>query len=757
MRDCSVRPFPLLFRYYFTIHSGVSGLDTNWQHITEHDGLSYLPSTPLVEMTDPTTPQLLDVSSLAGTILAEAGFVWETAVISSASTAANSSPPPAPEQSSASSAAVSQYRIALVTNSSTLLWANAAWRIDGGRVQRSSMSPSSATQFLGPPLTLQSGDVLTYQLSWWDLSSNAEQSSPLTFLYRPATADALQLTETAASGSSTLPGGTNLGDGQSVWSKLKQSVQSSLARLPAAPTVPGLGAPSLTSSPASSSATASVVGAVSSGLATLLSSLSALQSSSAQVIHGGGQSSVSVSEQPAATSTSATHGGNTASIQSLTDLITPLALIGSLASLSSPPGSSSLSSMSTYAGAAFCVLPCATSSPNSDVMVSCLGGCAQPFLPAGLSSSEASSVINALHDYIVSSAQQAAITTPSSVIALNQTTVDNGTLVELSGNNTSSGPGPTAGNSSTTVSPSASLTPSSNSVSQSSGQSSPRSSQTGSVPSILPQSAASSILTWLTGTQSTASPSSLSSIPSLLPAPARASSGPGAALASSLSSGLGYLSSPLLAGLSSLSTGQVSIASNSHSPTGGLTLTSFGQSVTLPLSVLSALLTPLLPPGASPAAVASTTTYVAGLTCMLPCIGGSVPTAAVSTTSSCIGSCIDAVMPGTGTGGAKLVNDIDSIMQPAARLTPAFPSASSTATSHSVSTPPLSSTAAAASGDSAQPSSTAVVSAAAASSPVLSASPTLSLIGSASGVAASLSPSAQSSSAQRVTADGAAV
>ena len=727
--------------YYFTIHSGVAGLDTNWQQFTLADALSDLPTPPPAEMAEPDNPQLLDVSSPTGTVIDEADFAWKTTVLASTSSASSNSQPPSPQPPQASSAPVTQYRIALVTNISTLLWANVAWQRNGDRVVRSSMSRLSSTQFLGPSLTLQREDVLTYELSWWDLSSNDKQSSPLTFVYRPTTGEAVQLTETAAGGSSTLPGGANLGDGQSFWGKLKQSAQSSLAPLPAAPAAPaGMGAPSLSmSNPVSSSAAASVASAVSSGLTSLLSSLSALQAGPAQVLSDGGRGSVSVSELPASNTVAVSAGSSSVSIQSLTDFITPLALIGSLAGLSSPPGSSSsLSSMSSYAGAAFCVLPCATSSPNSDVMVSCLGGCAQPFLPAGLSSSEATSVIDALHDYVVSNAQQADITTPSSLVALNQTTLQNATTVNLKDSTLGNSAGQSGDNSSA---PASLSVPPDTPLSSSSGSSSRASSQPTTVAgpggSILPQSSASSILNWLTGTQSTAAASTLPAVPSLLPTTASAPVSPASALVSGLSSGLGYLSTPLLAGLSSLSTGQVTIASNSHSPTGGITLSSFGQSVTLPLSVLSALLTPLLPPGTSTAAAVSTVTYVAGVTCMLPCVGGASSTAGVSTTSSCIGSCIDAVMPGTGSGGAKLVSDIDSLLQPSATLATSSPTAP-LSSSHTIIIGPSSSTGDAISRDTVVLSSAAVSHSAVAPSLAISASgsPTLSLTGSASGVSA---------------------
>ena len=761
----------LAFRYYFTIHTGVAGLDTPWQPFTAQDGLLSLPAVPVAELADPTVPQLLDVSSPTGSIIDEAGFVWKTTVVSSSSsgTIADNGPPP-PDASATLSMPLSQYRVALVTNASRLLWANVAWQRDGDSTASASMSRLSSTQFLGPPVTLQWGDVLTYQLSWWDLSTNAEQRSPLTFVYRPPAAEALQLMEAAASGSSTLPGGTNLGDGQSVWGKLKQSVQASLAPLPDAPAALGLGSPSLAlSSPISSSAAGSVTGVISSGLATLLSSLSALQAGPARLVSSDGQSvmsqSTSVSVLPASTATS-TAGSDTLSAQSLTDLITPLALIGSLAGLTSSPGSSSLSSMSTFAGAAFCVLPCATSSPNSDVMVSCLGGCAQPFLPAGLSSSEATSVINALHDYVVTNAQSAAISSPNSLSALNQTTLQNATRVGLNGDSSGNSSGQTAGNTSSTPAslteapqstPSqASITPSS---SLSTGSSSPAAGPAGSV---LTSSAVSGILSWLTGTQSTAAAASpLLAIPSLLPSAAAAPSGPGAALASSLSSGLGYLSTPLLAGLSSLSSSQVSIASTAPRAAGGLTLSSFGQSVTLPLSVLSALLSPLLPAGTSALAAASTVTYVAGVTCMLPCIGASsLPSAAaagLSSASSCIGSCIDAVMPGTATGGAKLVNDIESLVRPAAPLTAASATATASASASTSSSRPLVSTA---------PSSSAAVSSASAAlssssgsavpaaASLVTASPTLSLTGSASStVATKPAQSAEASTAERVSVE----
>ena len=750
--------------YYFTVHTAVSGLDTNWQHVTVADALADDPTNPPSDLADPDIAQLLDVSSPAGTVVDEGAFVWKTAVLTSTSTSSAAAPPPAPGASPSDGAVpAAQYRIALVTNSSALLWANVAWQRNGDAVVRSSMDRLSATQFLSAPIAMQPGDALTYTLSWWDLASNAEQSSPLTFLYRPATAEAQQLTATAASGASTLPGGTNLGDGQSVWTKLQQSVQASLSPLPTLPASPNLGLG--LSSPASSSTSGSVVGAVSSGLASLLSTLSALQTGPAQVVSSAGQSAVSVNELPASSTIVApTNSSSAVSTQSLADLITPLALIGSLAGLTSPSSSSqSLSSFSAYASAALCVLPCATSSQNSDVMVSCLGGCASPFLPAGLSSSEATSVINALHDYVVSNAQQAGVTTPSSTVALNQTTASNSTLVSQAGGNASSSTsGQDVDNSSTltntsTTAPAQAVTPVSV-VSSDSGQSTSSAlARPAAAPSgaIFPQTAASSILQWLTGTgQSTATASPLSSIPSLLqPAGASAPAGPGAALASSLSSGLGYLSTPLLAGLASLSSGQVSITSNPAPATGGLTLTSFGQSVTLPLSLLSALLTPLMPPGTSASTVATTATYVAGLTCMLPCVGGG----SVTSTSQCIGGCIDAVVPGgAGAGGAKLVHDIDSIIQPvaqgAAMLAPATLLSSSSSSSSTGSARAPSSAAAAGSSASAASSSTAASNTLPVASPASTASPTLSLTGLASAASTAGSVAQLSSSAAQVVA-----
>ena len=703
--------------------------------VTAEDGAASLPSVPLTELVEPTEPELLDVSSAAGVgsaTIDQPDFVWKTAVVPASSASTSTAPPPLPAPgllADSAATAAAQYRIVLFTNSSALLYANAAWRRNGDNVVRASMSQLSSTQFLSPPLTLQFGDVLTYRLSWWDLASNAEQRSPITFLYRPPTAEAAQLTDVASSGSSTLPGGTNLGDGQSVWMKLKQATQAPLAPLPSVLVLPsGIGASLLgLATPSSASAVGSVASAVSSGLTSLLSSLSALQTGPAQVVSSVEQSPASQpsnetvlpasSSEPVINHTrsvNATVDGSV-SIESLTDLITPLALIGSIAGLTSQASSpsSSLSSLSSYAGAAFCVLPCATASASSDVMVSCLGGCAQPFLPAGLSSSEATSVINALHDYVVTNVQNANVTVPSSSDSANSaspaatdqtTTRSNDTATASSGDTGSNAAALASVNSTTTnnsntttVSTPALLSSATNSAAGSgangagsSSSSGPASPPTRNSASVLPPSAVSNILSWLTATQSAATPSLLSGATALLPAPAAALAGPATALARGLSSGLSYLSTPLFAGLSSLSTGQVSIASN-PSATGGITISSLGQSVSLPLSVLSALLTPLLPPGTSTAAVASTASYVAGMTCMLPCIGSSFD-AGVTGTSSCLGGCIDAVMPGTGSGGAKLVADIDSIMQLAGSKAPTVqPAALTDATSTASSSPAISS------------------------------------------------------------------
>ena len=621
--------------YYFTLHTDQGGLDTPWQRITPAQGLASSPTSPptsIGESEADGSQALLDLGQGGETVVYERGFAWEAGVVAAAS---------------------DEYRIAFATNATqALLWLNVQYQVDGDAPTRAAMQPVSALHWQSPPLPLTVGDVLLYNFTWWALATNAEVHSGVTTLYRLPTPDAAALTAAVAAGKT--PGGTLWGDGQNLWGSIAASVPSLSAAAPA-PSLPALPA---SSAGGGSSSSASVVSAISSGITSLLSSLSPAQVVQQQQ-SAGPSSAVSIqstSSQPVEGGAAATGAG--LSTQSLLSLLTPLSIVGSLAGLatSSPTSSSSLTSLSTYVGSAFCVLPCATSSPTTDVMVSCLGGCMQPFMPAGMTSSQASTLVNSIHDYLLSSIASANTTSTSTSTSASTSTSPTDSLSATS-------PTSTLNTTVTNITAALTLPAAANTTTPSpnvttSKPATPSTTTTSTPMDFLPAlpapsgtnaALASAVAQWLLANAGSAS----STTASLLPPPITT-------LGGALSSGLGALSSPLLSGLSALGTGSLSVQSNA--PAHSISLTSATSSLTLPISALVTLFSPLLLPSpVTPASVGAAATYVGGLTCMLPCITSA--TVGVQGTSTCIGSCVDAVVPNAGGEGAALVNYIDGLFR----------------------------------------------------------------------------------------------
>ena len=612
--------------YYCTLHTDAGGLDTAWTQVTAEEGIAASPPVVPAAVVDDGDAVLLDNSAqpVSATVVYEDGFAWEAGVVK-APTSTGPPLPPGP-------AAAVVYRIAFATNTSeALLWLNVDWQVDGGAVVHAAMSALSSTQWVSPSFALTSGDALTYNFTWWALADNAEVVSPVVALYRLPTTDAADLTAQAAAGASKLPGGVVLGDGQSLWGNIAASMPS-LSSL-AAPT--GL-LGTLPASSSSSSTSASVVNSISSGLTSLLTSLSTLQEGPASVI---APSSVGIQSTPGtlvqSANASVVSTAGSGEVQSFFSMLTPLSIVGSLVG-SLTPSTTSLSSLSTYVNSAFCVLPCASASETTDVMVSCLGGCIQPFLPDGLSSGEATSVINGLHDYLISTINAA--NASSSTSASSSTTAPPASTNSTAVNATvPAATNATAAANSTGVAPAAAST-------ASAGLPGP--------PAVPSSNAAlaSAVAQWLLSNAA----STTSGLPSLF-TPSISS------LGGALSTGLGALSSPLLAGLSTLGTDAVHVQSNATAQS--VSISSGASSVTVPISALVSLLSPLLlPVPPSPSSVGAAATYIGGLTCMLPCITSA--TVGVQGTSTCLGGCLDAVVPNAGSDGAALINYVASIFDP---------------------------------------------------------------------------------------------
>ncbi len=607
--------------YYYTLHTEKGGLDTDWQSMGADEGVEASPTSPPATLSGAEAAVIDDSSNpTSATVVFEQSFAWEAGVIRAVT---------GPTPPGGGGDGGGGYRIAFATNvSHAVLWLNVEWAVDGV-VVKSSMTGLSSTQWVSPTLTLTPSDVLIYNFTWWALADNTEVVSPLHFLYRLPTTDASALTASATAGASRLPGGKVLGDGQSLWGNIAAST----------PSFPAMSLPTSPFASLSSTSTgSSVVGTITSGLTSLLTSLSTLQSAPAVVLpasHDVTVTALNASIQ-STTSLSVVAPSHTVSAESLLGLLTPLSIVGSLAGLTSPTSSSSLSSASTYAESAFCVIPCATSSPTTDVMVSCLGGCFEPFLPSSLSSGQATTLINGIHDYLLSSINSATpTTTPSSTSTVTP-------HVTLTASNVTSN---VSANASTQATPSntTAASPVTRAVGGMVGP--PTLPSTSSSNSAL----ASAVAQWLL-TNSASSTSSPFFPPPII------------SLGGALSSGLGALSTPLLAGLSSLGTGPVQVTSDPTAHT--LSISSSQGGVTLPISALAALLQPLISPGQglTLGGVGAAASYVGGLSCMLPCI--TEASVGVQGTSNCLGGCINAVVPNAGSDGATFTDYVTRLFTP---------------------------------------------------------------------------------------------